>query len=149
MRIILDPRIGDWVAERAEQRFGVPFKDHAGLAVVSSTGKIMAGVVYDEYDQNNKTIQMSCAIDDPRCLTKNILRGLFSYPFENLKCYRVWYQTPHVNERLVKLSEILGFTKEAVLKNHFGQNHAVVGRMLYPTYRRLYLDEITKNTSRA
>lgn len=140
MRVVLDSRIGEWVASRTKHRSGEGFTNHAGLAVLSSDNRIMAGVVYDEYDPHNKTIQMSVAVDDPKCLTRKTLKNVLSYPFDTLKVYRVWFQTPHTNERLIRIAEIFGFTREAVLKNHFGQSHAAVGRLLYPTYRRIYID---------
>lgn len=136
-----DQRAGDWVVERADE-YGVPFERYLGLFIVSDSNEIMAGVVYDEHDPYHRTIQMSVAVDDPKCLTKNMVGNIFSYAFDGLKVYRVWFQTKHTNERLLKMSEKLGFKREATLKNHFGERHAVVGRMLYPTYRRLYKDEI-------
>lgn len=138
MRIVHDPSLAGWLVERSEQRYGVPFKDHAALGVISSSGEIMAVVVYDEYDPNNKTIQMSVAVEDPRCWTKSITGQLLSYAFDELKVYRVWFQTPHTNERLIKIAKIFGFTIEAVLKNHFGKCNAVIGRILLPNYRRMY-----------
>lgn len=137
MKVVYTQEIGDWVAERIKNRYGIPFENYAGLAVVSGN-HIMGGVIYDEYDEGNKTIQISVAIDDCRCWTKNIVKEVLSYPFDNLGVYRVWFQTPHNNERLIKVSQIFGFTMEAVLKNHFGREHAAVGRILYPTYRRIY-----------
>lgn len=142
MKVVLDHSMGEWVAQRAEQRYGEPFEKHAGLAVMNGD-VVMAGVVYDEYDPNNKTIQMSIAVDDPKCWTRNVVRQLLAYPFEELGVYRVWFQTPHTNERLIEIAKKFGFTMEAVLRNHFGKEHAAVGRMIYPTYRRLYKDENT------
>jgi RimJ/RimL family protein N-acetyltransferase len=106
---------------------------------VERKGKIIAGMVYHDYQPEAQTIQLSMAATSPRWAVPGVIKGLLAYPFEQLGVYKVWTATPRLNVRALRVNEHVGFTREAVLAHHFGpQNHAVICRLLKPDYKRRY-----------
>jgi RimJ/RimL family protein N-acetyltransferase len=101
----------------------------------------MAGVVFHDYQPEFGTIQLSMAADNPMWARRENLRGLLSYPFEQLGVHKVWTATPHDNEAAIRVNLHIGFKKEATLAHHFGlKRHAIICRMLKPDYNRIFGD---------
>jgi RimJ/RimL family protein N-acetyltransferase len=91
--------------------------------------ELIAGVVYNWYRQAN--IEITCAAVSPRWCTSRILRGLFSYPFEQLGCHRVTCVTEHTNESVRAFLARLGFREEGVMRrSYLNGNDAVIYGML-------------------
>lgn len=131
-----DKQVADWVVER------IPHVDDFGPCVgigVVNGAKMLAGVVYHDYQPDNRTIQLSMAADSPMWARRKIIAGLLQYPFEQLKVFKVWTGTPADNERALKVNKHIGFKQEAILAHHFGpKRHGIVCRMLEPDYFRIY-----------
>lgn len=109
---------------------------------VASGDRLIAGVVYHDYQPMFDTIQLSMAAVSPMWAKKENIRGLLKYPFEQLNCYRVWTATPIDNDPALKVNAHIGFKKEAISHSGFGKNrHAVIMRMLLPDYIRLFGDK--------
>lgn len=133
-----DEQIAAWVAERIPHVRGHDFGPCAAIGVVSND-KILAGIVYHDYQEQFRTIQLSMAAENPMWARRSIIAGLLHYPFEQLGCFKVWTGTPADNEAALKVNIHIGFKREAVLAHHFGpKRHGVVCRMLLPDYQRLY-----------
>lgn len=140
MKLLLgmDREIADWVRRR------IPYAPHMELdkcrAIgVVSGGNLLAGVVFNEYQQDYGTIAVSVAADSPRWAAKGVIRGILAYPFEQLNVNKVWSAMLHTNERAIRFNKGLGFRQEAVLRDHFGVGkHAVVTRMMRRDYQQKY-----------
>ncbi|CAB4139856.1 hypothetical protein UFOVP353_59 [uncultured Caudovirales phage] len=137
--MIVDWGKSDFFAKWTEERIPhvTDFGPCAALGVVSGD-KVLAGVVFHDYQPDFKTIQLSMAADSPRWATRNIIKELLSYPFFQLGVEKVWTSTPHTNERAIKFNKGIGFKQEAVLAKHFGDRHAVVCRIFKKDYERLF-----------
>lgn len=123
-----DNEIAGWVAERMPhvQNFGIC----RSIGVISDD-KLIAGVVYNEYQEQYGTIAVSVAADTPRWAAQGVIRAMLHYPFQQLNVNKVWSAMLHTNERAIRFNKGIGFTQEAVLRDHFGVGkHAVVTRML-------------------
>lgn len=147
MKIIHDKQteVMDWVAARMPLMFGDSIK-HAGpyaaLGVVDDKGELIAGTIFNDYHPTFSTIQVHLAADTPRWATTNIVRGILAYPFLQLRVNKVWGATPAYLERVLRFNKGIGFTREGVLRHHFGPNqHAVITGMLEKEYRKLYLND--------
>jgi len=136
-----DAEIADWVAQRLPHVGVGNFGQCAAIGVVSN-GQLIAGVVYNEYQREYGTIAVSVAADTPRWAAKGIIRAMLSYPFNQLNVNKVWSAMIHTNSRAIRFNKGIGFTQEAVLRDHFGPgNHAVVTRMMKRDFVNRYEKE--------
>lgn len=88
---------------------------------------MLAGVVYHDYYPQYRTVQVSLAAANPRWATKRIVGRLLSIPFELYGCRKIWASTPHTNARALRFNAGIGFVKEAVLSDFYGDGaHAIV-----------------------
>ncbi len=133
-----DVEISDWVAQHIPWVAGSGFDDCAAIGVASEK-RLIAGVVYHDYQQDHETIQLSMAATNPMWARRENLRALLSYPFRQLGVFKAWIATPHDHAHGIKTFEHIGFKREAILAHHFGRKqHAWIGRMLQPDFTRLY-----------
>lgn len=113
------------------------FGPSTAIGVSSDDDVLMAGVVFNEYQEDYSTIQLSMAAHSPKWAHPAMISGILRYPFEQLGINKVWTATPHKNERAIKFNEGIGFKKEGTLAQHFGPgNHAVICRMFKQDYAR-------------
>lgn len=131
-----DEPVARWVVDH------IPHVDDFGPCVaigVINGPKMLAGVVYHDYQPDCRTIQLSMAAASPMWARREIIRDLLEYPFKQLKVFKVWTGTPADNERALKVNKHIGFKQEAILAHHFGpKRHGIVCRMLAPDYFRIY-----------
>lgn len=138
-----DEMFGRWAASRIDniksvEKFG-QFRA-LGVATGNTTeDRLMAVVIFHDYQQDYETCQLSFAAVDPRWASKQTVRALLSVPFLQYKCHKVWAAIPHTSERVLGLAKVLGFKREATLADHFGRgSHAVICRMYERTYNKIY-----------
>jgi RimJ/RimL family protein N-acetyltransferase len=132
-----DEAVAGWVQDRIPH-VARGFGPCAAIGVYSGN-KMLAGVVYHDFQPEFGTIQISMAADNPMWSRKKHLRALLSYPFNQIGAYKVWTATPHDNEAALRVNLHIGFKKEATLAHHFGRRrHAVICRMLKPDYIRIF-----------
>lgn len=130
--------IAKWVAQNIPDIDGQGF-DGPVAAIGVATDRIIAGVVFHDYQKQYGTIQLSMAATSPMWARQEIIKGLLAYPFYQLDCFKIWTATSRFNDRALKVNKHVGFTQEAVLAHQFGkQNHAVVMRMLRPDFEKRY-----------
>lgn len=140
MRLIVgkNAQVAKWVARR------IPFVGEAGfgncstIGVVDNEGREMAGFVFHDYNPQFRTMAFSIAAVTPRWITHRLIAKIGEYVFEECQVLKLWTMTPSSNERALRLVKGLGFTKEATLAHQFGQDHAIISRMFYKDYVRLY-----------
>lgn len=106
---------------------------------VVENDKLIAGIVYHDFQPKFGTVQLSMAAINPRWAKKQNIKDLLSIPFEQFDCYKVWTATPLDNAKALKINAHIGFKREAVLSSMFGKNrHGVIMRMLAPDFYKLF-----------
>lgn len=126
-----DESVAQWVRQR------MPHVDDFGpcssIGVVRD-GKLIAAAVYNNYCHPN--IEISFACDSPRWASGEAIRLMLGMPFYELNCKRITTVTPLANERAVALNLMLGFRKEAVLRDLFDNDHGVICGLLRNTFMK-------------
>lgn len=137
-----DAEIAEWVADRIEWGAGGQFEPGTpAIGVFNRHGRMLAGVVYHDYEPTFRTMQITMAADNPMWARRDNIRGLLAYPFRQLGVFKVWVATLHTHTHGIKTFEHIGFKREAILAHQFGRKqHAWIGRMLQPDFTRLYED---------
>lgn len=92
--------------------------------------ELVCGVVWHDFRWPD--IRASLASTTPRWLTRRVLRGLFAYPFIQLKCNRVTAVVRGSDTTIQAFDERLGFKREGTLRRawHDGQDDAILLGML-------------------
>lgn len=132
--------VAKWVADRIPHVGEDGFDKPKALGVLSADGtRVLAGIVYHDYQPKFGTIQLSFAAESPMWARKDVIAELLAYPFRQLGLYKVWTATPADNEAALKVNYHIGFKREAILAHQFGRKrHAVINRLLEPDYKRIY-----------
>lgn len=149
MAVLLSGRdaiFAKWAAARIPH-IGTP--DHFGkcVAIGIATGAeahdtLMAVTVFHDYFPQFGHCQISMASVDPRWASKATVRALLATPFFQYDLNKVWVAIPHTSDRVIRFVKAIGFTQEAVLKDHYGRGvNCVICRMMRRDYDRLYLKE--------
>lgn len=118
--------VGEWVYNRTGGTFPENICTALGLA---EDGKIVAGVVYEGF--NGASVKTHIAIDEKTYLTKEFLKAIFEYPFNQLKVNKLIGIVDATNTRAVSLNKKLGFTIEGVI-----EGASSTGDLLIMTMRR-------------
>lgn len=77
----------------------------------SIDGVLVAGTVFHNYDKKAGIIELSSASKDPRWLSRDTLRLMFSYPFDQLDCQMVVLRVAEKNDRMRGIAKRFGFTE--------------------------------------
>lgn len=107
--IVIGQGVVDWVAERALCYVG-PYCRGIGL---SRNGKIVAGVVYTDF--NGRNVKVHQAIEGR--INRQYLWTLSDYAFNQLKAERVTGEIPQGNKKAQRAAEKIGFRLETTLKD--------------------------------
>ena len=106
---------------------------------VSDSEKIIAGVVYHQYESGIGNVQISMAADSPRWATRATIHALLSVPFLQYGCRRVTTITPHTHKRALRFNRGIGFVSEGTLRRFFDdRTHAVICGLLRRDFDRLF-----------
>src|SRR5688572_17234288 len=73
-------------------------------------GRLVAGMVFHNWNPENGVIEISSAADDSRWLTSAVRHKMFSYPFEEIGCQMVVLRVAESNGRMVRIARAYGFT---------------------------------------
>ena len=113
--------IGDFVSELV---YGAPgrFRDFCSLAVCDG-GRVIAGVLYHNYNPDAGVMELSAASTDKRWLTRPVLRAMFEVPFEIFKCQLVVLQVSERNTGMLHIARAYGFS-EHVIPRLLGRDEA-------------------------
>ena len=74
-------------------------------------GKLVAAVVFNNYDRAAGVLEMSAASDTPRWLTRPVLLAMFAFPFDELGCQAVVLRVDASNTRLARILTAYGFNR--------------------------------------
>jgi RimJ/RimL family protein N-acetyltransferase len=133
MRLVLDqsPAVAAWVAARIPQMTGAAdFGLASAIGVVAEDGRALGGVVFHNYQPRFRNIEVSFASDTPRWLTRNLIRQILAYPFDQLDCARITAITPKKAHAARAFLDHFGFKREGVVRWGFGDDDAIVSGLL-------------------
>lgn len=134
MRLILDDpgRVAGWVADKipavGERGFGDP--GLYAIGVLSKDGTLGAGIVFHGWRPQYADVEVSQAITDKRCITRDVIRALLHYPFNVLKCQRITAHAPSRLQGSVSFMERTGFCREGLKRRGFGDDDCIVMGLL-------------------
>ena len=93
-------------------------------------GKLVAGVIYNQY-YPRRSIQMHvAALPKTQWMTKQTLRSFFSYPFCQLGVRRINAIVAESNHHSLQLNKRLGFVIEGILREELDGVNAIIMGML-------------------
>ena len=74
-------------------------------------GALIAGLVYHNWEPEAATIEVSCAaIPGKRWLTRQTIRRIYEYPFEQLGCQMLYGRVAADNEQLLRQLAALNYS---------------------------------------
>ena len=88
-----------------------PGGDYAAMAVIDRSNEIVGGIVYHNFDEQARAIEISAAGTTPRWLSKRVLNGMYQYPFDQLGCQIVYQQNAESNSGVSRILRRLGFNE--------------------------------------
>jgi len=121
-----DETVAQFVAQLIPHAHGRTLSGKA-IGVIDDEGKLIAGVVYHQYDREAGTIEITgAALPGSRWLTRETIQRMYTYPFEQLGVQMIVQRTPadaeHLLEQLarggymfVKWPRMLGRDRDGVL----------------------------------
>lgn len=137
-----DAQVAEWVSRSLRQygRHRGFDPDCQAIGVFDGAGtRLLAGVVYHDYYDDEEICAMTIASESPMFATKGTIRALLSVPFEQFKCFKVWASTRSDNARAQRFLSKVGFKREAILRHQFGPKiHAWVYGMTKPEFTARY-----------
>ena len=85
-----------------------PFPPFASMAVMED-GKLIAGTIYHNWDQEAGVIEISSASTSRRWLTRPVIKAMFSLPFDGLGCQMSVLRVSERNEQMLRIARSFGF----------------------------------------
>jgi RimJ/RimL family protein N-acetyltransferase len=114
-----DREIAQWVGHR----IGIfDFGPCTAIGIMHGA-RLIAGAVFHAY--RHPDIQFSFASESPRWGTREIIRGVFRYPFVQLNCKRITCICPAKNAHAIRQLERLGFAREGFHPNLFPDDDGI------------------------
>lgn len=105
------------------------------IGVLDNKNALVGGVVFHNYMREYRSIELSAASLTPRWLTKPLIRGIMSYPFDQLKVQRVSALTPRKANSARWFLEYFGFKREGLARKGYGTDHALIYGLLDSDWR--------------
>ena len=107
-----DLAVGAWIAKQLDEKLE---KFYPFTAIgFARDGELTGGVLYNNYHGHD--IQITSAATDSRWLSKNNLRTIYNYPYNQLGCVRTTAVTGRSNKRARTVLEKLGYRHEGTLR---------------------------------
>jgi RimJ/RimL family protein N-acetyltransferase len=116
-----DDSIARWVAARLPDFTLNPYRGEDGkrfysaIGWLDSSGKFVAGVIYDNLRRPNVDLHIATVPGSMWCRPE-FLREIFRYAFEQLGCSRATGKTPAKNQASRRMQEALGFRLEGIVR---------------------------------
>jgi len=118
-----DARVIEWASQLMDGEIGNPQVAHG---VIDKDGSLIGALIYGEYDGHN--VEMS--FTGTRGFTPSVLKFIFEYPFNELKCGRMWARIRKSNKKMKKLLPRVGFKFEGVERKYYKDEDALRFSML-------------------
>ena len=81
---------------------------------VTDGPRVVAAVLFHNYQPDAQIVELSAASDSKRWLTRPILRDLFGYAFNDLKCQAVVARIDPENTSLARIFAAYGFERHDI-----------------------------------
>lgn len=124
MIVVDGSEIGEYVGKRLGIKISEPY---TAFGFMTDDKKPLSAFVFNEYNGSNIEVT---AVSDPGGIPRSVLRYLAKYVFGKCDCRRLTMRTKKQNKAMLKLAPRVGFKYECVAKHFFGDDDAVVFRML-------------------
>lgn len=85
------------------------FEGYVTLGVVEGD-RLVAGVVYHNWNPESAVIELSAASVSKRWLSRPVLEAMFKYPFEDIACQMVVLRVSENNRSMYRIATAYGFT---------------------------------------
>lgn len=117
----LNMAVGDFVSNAV---FGKAdkFANYTAMAV-HEAGKLIAGVVYNNYHPDEGVIELHAASVDRRWLTRPVLKAMFSMPFDVWGVQLCVLRVSERNTHMIRIAKAYGF-QDYVIPRLRGRNEA-------------------------
>ncbi len=134
-----DEQVAEWVSRTLPDHGGFA-PDVRAMGVFDASGsRILAGVVYHDYQPRFRSCAMSIASESPMFATRGTIRAMLSVPFEQYDCFKVNAMTRADNMKAQRFLKHVGFVREAILRHQFGPKiHGWVYGMTKPEFTARY-----------
>ena len=113
---------------------GLPQSGKA-IGVINRANQLVGGFYYHDYDPDAGTIEISGASVEKRWLTKEILKGLFSYPFDGLGCQLVAMRHSAKDKALARMLRAYGFSQVTIPRLFGRDDDAIVSTLTVEDWR--------------
>ncbi len=104
--------VGPWVAEKVGGTYTPIGSEAIGML---KEGELVCGVLYEDF--NGSSVKAHIAGTGKRWLTREFLKVMFDYPFNQLKVKKLIGLVDETNLAARRFDEHLGFVLEAVIKD--------------------------------
>ena len=132
-----DEEAGRFVAERSPIEKPIWPAGFVGFGILGSDDKWIAGVVFSDWQEDCRRIELSACADDPHAFSTRILFQLGNYVFGQLNVFRCWARTSTENRRARKFLKGIGFTEESTQAHWYGVGqHCITARVTAPEWQR-------------
>ncbi|HEV7306421.1 GNAT family protein [Ensifer sp.] len=84
------------------------------MGIVGDDGRLVAGVVYHNYAPEAGVIELSAASTSKRWLTRQVLKGMFGYPFGEIGCQLIVLRVSERNAGMIAIAERFGFASHRI-----------------------------------
>lgn len=108
-----DKAVAEWVGRLGGKPFSPPYK---AIGVADARGGLVGGFVFTGF--NGDGVELSLA--GRGVASRNAMRAVLSYVFEQLNCQRLQVHTRRSNALVKKMLPRLGFRYEGVARNFYG-----------------------------
>lgn len=122
--LLPDDRLLYWIADRIPGVKAENWLGYARALGVVIDGKIIAAMALGAMERGN--VEISFAADSPRWATRDTIRRMMAWPFDQLDCHRVTTRIAATNARALKFNEGIGFKREGVIRRGWSRNEDCV-----------------------
>lgn len=108
---------------------GYQWQKASAVGVVAK-GKIIAGMAVHTFLPHYKSCEITFAADSPLWATKQTIRALLKWPFEQLGCERLTCVIASSNRSAIRINEGLGFKLEGSCRQGCRPDDALIYGLL-------------------
>lgn len=125
--------IARWVGEQIGR--DIDWGPCEAIGVSDKDDNLIGGVVFSNYQPHFGNIEVSFAATRADWLTPNLVRGIMSYPFDQLGVRRITSLTPKKNRKARQFLKKFGFVHEGTVREGFGTDHMIISGLLEREWR--------------
>jgi RimJ/RimL family protein N-acetyltransferase len=147
--------ISKWVSDHIPHCHGRTF-DHAKAIGVMDDDRLIAGIVYHNWEPEAGIIEIStAALPGSGWYTRETMARMYQYPFQDISCQMVVGRVRAENESLLRIMATIGYTF-FLIPRFFGRNEdGVIATLTYEDWaankfnRRLMHHDLSERRDRA